>query len=243
MLHQPFLTLLARRHASSKSPSSHKPIVLEKPTKFNPPSHPARLQKSPPRSYAGPPLSAQQREAQKTRQYPHMMPPEGSFMHWFLTNRSIHIWITLSTLTTLALFTFLSSFRQTSPFAHMLPPTSTIFRHPFAFCATYIEVFKLHTAHLSAETAERRRRKVDDVKKRSQYRKAHGMDKDEGFGGWTAKERKEVTASPIAEGGEGEEMPILAGAVPAPTLEADEDVYTDFEGRRRKPVKKWLGIW
>jgi hypothetical protein len=24
-----------------------------------------------------------------------MMPPEGSFMHWFLTNKMLHTWITV----------------------------------------------------------------------------------------------------------------------------------------------------
>lgn len=80
------------RHASNTS--SSKPRVLEKPAKFNPPSHPARLKRAP-RQYPGPPLSAPEIEAQQTKQYPHMMPPEGSFMRWFLTNRSIHVWITL----------------------------------------------------------------------------------------------------------------------------------------------------
>jgi len=36
-----------------------------------------------------------QKEEQANKQYPRMMPPEGSFLHWFLTNRSIHLWITL----------------------------------------------------------------------------------------------------------------------------------------------------
>ena len=89
----PTLQLYLHRHASSTS--SSKPRTLEKPAKFNPPSHPARLNRSPPRQYPGPPLSAPELEAQKTKQYPHMMPPEGSFMRWFLTNRSIHVWITL----------------------------------------------------------------------------------------------------------------------------------------------------
>lgn len=83
------------RHASSKAvPKSSKPRVLEKPDKFNPPSHGAKLRKEAKR-YPGPPLSAQELAAQKTKQYPNMMPPEGSFMHWFITNRSIHIYITL----------------------------------------------------------------------------------------------------------------------------------------------------
>jgi hypothetical protein len=80
---------IGRRYASSK------PRVLEKPSRFNPPSHPQRIVKH--RQY-GPALSAQEQEAQKTRKYPHMMPPDGSFMHWFLTSRSIHIWITMVSL-------------------------------------------------------------------------------------------------------------------------------------------------
>lgn len=86
------LATLGLRHASTSAPS--KPRVLEKPERFNPPSHPARLRKTP-RQYPGAPLAEHEREAQKTRQYPHMMPPEGSFMHWFLTNKMIHTWITL----------------------------------------------------------------------------------------------------------------------------------------------------
>jgi hypothetical protein len=86
---------LAIRNASHKAPKkSSKPLVLEKPTKFNPPSHGARLRKYPPR-YPGPQLSAEQAAAQKTKKYPNMMPSEGTFMHWFMTNRSIHMYITL----------------------------------------------------------------------------------------------------------------------------------------------------
>lgn len=84
----------ACRYAPTTTSSSTKPRVLEKPAKFNPPSHPARRNRFA-RRYAGPPLSQADLEAQKTKQYPQTMPPEGSFMHWFLTNRSIHLWITL----------------------------------------------------------------------------------------------------------------------------------------------------
>ena len=86
------LAALNIRHASTANPS--KPRVLEKPAKFNPPSHPARLRRTP-KAYPGPALSEPEREAQKTRQYPHMMPPEGSFWHWFLTNRLLHTYISL----------------------------------------------------------------------------------------------------------------------------------------------------
>ena len=81
------------RYASSSTTS--KPKVLEKPAKFNPPSHPSRLTRTRPRQYPGPPLSQPELEAQKTKRYPHMMPPEGTFMHWFLNNRAIHLWISM----------------------------------------------------------------------------------------------------------------------------------------------------
>lgn len=85
------------RHASKKTTpkkNSSKPLVLEKPTKFNPPSHGARLPREAPR-YPGPQLSAEEQAMQKTKKYPSMMPPEGTFMHWFLTNKSIHMYISL----------------------------------------------------------------------------------------------------------------------------------------------------
>lgn len=80
------------RHASSTTPPP-KPRLLEKPERFNPPSHPSRLRSK--QRYTGPPLSEHERKAQKTRKYPHMMPAEGTFMFWFLTNRPLHMWITL----------------------------------------------------------------------------------------------------------------------------------------------------
>jgi hypothetical protein len=98
----------------------------------------------------------------------------------------------------------------------------------------------MHVAYISAQTAERRRKKVEDVTKRAEYRKAHGLDQEQGFGGWTAKGDNEVMgpglraadrvvvadeASPVAE----ESQPALAAS-------------TDLPGTK-KPLKKWLGIW
>ncbi|KAJ9648007.1 hypothetical protein H2199_001784 [Coniosporium tulheliwenetii] len=185
---QPAL-LIASRNASSKSSRNDKPIVLEKPDKFRPPSHGARLppRKQPQYTY-GASLTDEQIAAQKAKQYPHMMPPEGSFTHWILTNRMLHTWISL---------------------------------HPIQYLTQFKEVYKMHTAYITAETQERRRRKVEDVQKRAEYRKAHGLESEQGLGGWTAKK-------------EGEEM--------GPALAEERDTYTDFEGKKR-PVKKWLGIW
>lgn len=79
------------RHASTNIP---KPIRLEKPAKFVPPSHGKRLKQQIPRHY-GPDLTHAQKTEQATKKYPHMMPAPGTFMFWFLTNRSIHAFITL----------------------------------------------------------------------------------------------------------------------------------------------------
>lgn len=99
------LFLQTRRHLSSSSHHAHpqKPTItptLEKPDKFRPPSHPSRLNaRRVPRHYQGPPLPEAEKEAQMTRKYPHMFPNEGTRMHWFLTNKSIHLWISLVRLT------------------------------------------------------------------------------------------------------------------------------------------------
>lgn len=96
-------------------------------------------------------------------------------------------------------------------------------------------------------TAERRKRTVDDVQKRAQYRKAHGLDKNEGWGGWTAKGDGEE-ASPIAkiDGAAGEVGSAHAIGptenVASAEIAGDNGTYIDWEGKRRH-VKKWFGIW
>ena len=86
----------SRTYASSSTSSSKKPHVLSKPDKFRPPSHPSRKvmkgnrSAPPPRNYPGPKQTAEEAEAQKTKWYPHMFPPEGSMMYRFLTNKVIH---------------------------------------------------------------------------------------------------------------------------------------------------------
>lgn len=87
---------ISPRHCKEKPRILDKSRILEKPAKFNPPSHGARLPTSrrPQQTY-GAPLTETQKIEQANKQYPRMMPPKGSFMHWFLTNRAIHLWITL----------------------------------------------------------------------------------------------------------------------------------------------------
>ncbi len=78
---------------------SKKPIVLEKPAKFNPPSHGARLPRKtatgPASRHYGGDLSATEAQAQKTKEYPGTMAPEGTWWHYFWNSRRIHMTITV----------------------------------------------------------------------------------------------------------------------------------------------------
>lgn len=113
--------------------------------------------------------------------------------------------------------------------------------HPLAFLSRYLDVYKLHTEYVSAETAERRRHKVEDVRKRAEYRKAHGLGQEEGvFGGWSARDDGETLGMGAREAGEAQEK--VGEKVQEVVEKVGGDEYVDFEGRKR-PVKKWLGIW
>src|SRR5438045_2404156 len=100
----------------------------------------------------------------------------------------------------------------------MLPPASDLFFHPIMFFRKCAEVLRLHTAEVSAETAERRKRKVDDVQKRSEYRKKHGLETEE-IGGWTAKTDAEALGPAIPADEANRDMVLAAveGEVIEPT--------------------------
>ena len=71
-----------------------KPIVLEKPERFNPPSHGKRLPRSIPKHYGGAP-TAEEAQSRKTKQYPGLPPPDNTWSHWFINSRGVHMFITL----------------------------------------------------------------------------------------------------------------------------------------------------
>lgn len=92
-----------RRNASTSSGSgsgskAQKPIVLEKPLKFNPPSHGARLPKKgarPHQQHYGGDMSAAELAAQKVKEYPGTLPAEGTAAKWIWNSRGFHLTITL----------------------------------------------------------------------------------------------------------------------------------------------------
>ncbi|KAF2431094.1 hypothetical protein EJ08DRAFT_611324 [Tothia fuscella] len=239
-----------RNASSSTTPndSNLRPLILEKPDKFRPPSHPARIKPKNTRWSQGPPLSDEDIKRQKTKKYPNMMPPEGTVMYYFLTNRSIHIWISMGTLLSLAGYIFLTDFHSKNRFPDMLPPKSMFFSHPFQYLRQYAQVYRLHVEAVSRETAEKRARQVDDARKRREYLRAHGMEKPGLFGFGTVEQDEqakkleedkrvldELRRRELESLGDGE----TEGGVP---VNARSGEYVDFEGNKKQP-KKWFGIW
>jgi len=80
------------------------------------------------------------------------------------------------------------------------------------------------------------------VQKRSDFRKAHGLDTDEGIGGWTAKIDSQDLGPAIPSDISGTEPHNAAGAV---AISVDEEMSEQLQQSQtqRKPLRKWLGIW
>jgi hypothetical protein len=88
-------TTVCVRFASSSGSGKEKPIVLEKPAKFNPPSHGSRLKRNTTPKHYGPPLTAEEVRVQNNKQYPGVMAPKGTVAHWFWHSKLIHTFITM----------------------------------------------------------------------------------------------------------------------------------------------------
>lgn len=99
----------------------------------------------------------------------------------------------------------------------------------------------MHTEHVSAETAEKRKRKVEDVDKRAEYKRAHGLEAEESgiLKGWLGEPReKKMEVVPVEDAEKGIDAQ-------SPVAKEEQEAFRDFEGRpqQKRPVKKWLGIW
>jgi hypothetical protein len=68
------------------------------------------------------------------------------------------------------------SFLHTSPFAHLVPPLSSVFIHPISFFRESWAVFRLHLDYTTEKTAHSRAQNILDAQKRRIYRRAHGME-------------------------------------------------------------------
>ncbi len=88
------------------------------------------------------------------------------------------------------MYTFTENFRRTSPYADMVPGASEFAAHPFRSTGILLQAVKLTELARGARADEKRQRRVDDVSKRTMYRKAHGLE-TQGYGGLTNKPDEE----------------------------------------------------
>lgn len=87
---------------------------------------------------------------------------------------------------------------------------------------------------------EKRHKRIEDAEKRRQYRVAHGL---EAPAVADSAEAVKDDQSPIAAGAVDSSVGVVkADAGPEAESTAVPGDYRDFEGKKR-PVKKWLGIW
>ena len=138
-----------------------------------------------------------------------------------------------SVLFSLAAFTFTTNFKQTSPVAHLLPSWSGLLTSPFSTVGQVVTVMKMHSEHVTLESSERRKRGLADVDKRKEYRKAHGLEPDDG----------EAEADAAAADDNSPTNDTAGGSVVAADAAGAGAVNEDGSERRRRPIKKWFGIW
>lgn len=85
-----------RRRAAQQQQQQRPAPVIPQPDKYRPPSHSARKpNRNLENKIYGAPVSEEDRKRMATKKYPNMMSPEGTFSHWFLNNKFIHVWITM----------------------------------------------------------------------------------------------------------------------------------------------------
>ncbi|KAI9832349.1 MAG: hypothetical protein M1826_002035 [Phylliscum demangeonii] len=167
--------------STTEAPSQPpRPNTLAKPTRFRPPSHPPRLPQAPPRSYPGPPSSA----APKRKRYPGLFPEGGSFLHWFLTSRGLHMCISIGVLLAFYLTISIRTFYKNTPSRALLPSWRDWARHPFRSGQQYMEIAIADALANSADAHGQRERKLEDVQKRKKYRKAHDIPDTTGIIKW-----------------------------------------------------------
>jgi hypothetical protein len=98
------------------------------------------------------------------------------------------------------------NFKHTSPFAHMMPAFSDYFYHPIDTLGQIVEIIRLSEAHNTAIVSEKRKRRVDDVEKRNEYRKAHGLpDSRVGFFGNSPPKKEDAVPEAPVDGMTAEE--------------------------------------
>lgn len=167
-------------------------------------------------------------------------------MHWFLNDRRLHLWISLSTLTSLAVYTVFASFVHNTEFRDQLPTAKDFFRTPFSAISQFLQVYKLHVASESEKVADKRRRKLEDVQKRKEFLREHGVEPGFLTGSWMEKFGT-IESDKAREAMKSErESPAIDAAVGSPINQSANLASGSSDQTPQQPHKKpkmWLGIW
>ncbi|KAJ3462535.1 hypothetical protein MRS44_007321 [Fusarium solani] len=212
------------RFASS---STEKPIVLEKPARFNPPSHGSRAKRNHVPKHYGPDLTAAEIAAQNTKNYPGMMAPEGTWAHFFWHSRILHTFITMvrHPLRPRRLH-LLHELRLQLALQGTRAPISDLWTHPIHFFVGWKNVILLHEQDKAEKAVEHRTRHLDDVAKRRYFMKMHGI------------ETKDPVSIVFGKGEEKSEDELEAAA-----MGREPPQKTEEEKKPEEAKKKWLGIF
>jgi hypothetical protein len=145
------------------------------------------------------------------------------------------------TLSSLAMWTFTTNFKRNSPFADLVPAWGDYLRHPIDSVQQLAHVIRMHEMHNAAKVQTKRQRGVDDVAKRAEYRKAHGLSTEQGLFSSGKKidepAKEDVVVKEKEAKAEADIGPVVvalpeeSGAVGVPPVTPSE------------PRKKWLGIF
>jgi hypothetical protein len=154
-----------------------------------------------------------------------------------------------------------TSFKATSPYAHLLPPLSSMIWHPIVFFKEVGSVFKLDMDYKTAQAAESRQQNILDAQKRRLYRRANGMEDmdaeyDQGIDvrgiapwddGLTKRERAAGKADWERKG---DIPPQMTTAMlqakqkrESELAEQPQEQPEPEQPRERRKKKLWLGIW
>lgn len=78
----------------------------------------------------------------------------------------------------------LIQFTTTNRYPELLPAKSLFFSRPIQYVKTYVQVVKMNMEASSKEALSHMHRNADDVERRTQFRKAHGIAETAGMAAW-----------------------------------------------------------
>ncbi|KAF3922179.1 hypothetical protein ABW21_db0205538 [Orbilia brochopaga] len=154
--------------------------VLEKPARYNPPSHPTGPR---PRESAHKPLPQKPHKDERTH-YPGLMPAPGTITHWILHSPKLHGLVAVSVLVSLALFVMYRNFMEHDEAAEL---AFWDWRHPILSVRSFIAAVRESDRLNTQRILQKRRQISEDMERKAHYRyvvEGRVGGPGEGLGSW-----------------------------------------------------------